>query len=95
MINNTNIALVALILYIACLISIPFQIKKYGRRDIEGPKGKFWARQTGIFVFALAIIVLCFFMSFGAAGNIALCACGVLGCYIATKEFADHPDDAE
>lgn len=93
MINNTTIAAAALILYIACLISIPFQIKKYGRKEIEGSVGKFWARQISIFVFALAIIVLCFFISFGTAGNIALCACGVLGCYIATKEFADHPTE--
>lgn len=93
MINNTTIAITALILYAICLVSIPFQIKKYGKKEIEGLKGKFWGRQIGIFVFALAIIVLCLFISFGTAGNIALCACGVLGCYIATKEFADYPSE--
>lgn len=89
-----DIPLIAAILYVVCLISIPFQIKKYGKKEITDKKA-FWPRQIGIFVSSAAIIVLCFFMYFGIAGHIALCACGVMGCFIATKEFADYPQNEE
>lgn len=102
---NVIISAVAAVLYLAVLISIPFRIKKYGRRTIssggdtsdasenteagrEGNEKMFWLREITIFVMSAVIIALCAFISFGTAGNIVLCGCGVMGSIIAARELS-------
>ena len=95
---NVIISGVAAVLYVAVLISIPFRIKKYGKRQkntyegteagSEGNEKMFWLREIAIFVMSAVIIGLCAFISFGTIGNLVLCACGVLGSVIAAKELS-------
>ena len=95
---NVIISGVTAILYVAVLISIPFRIKKYGKRrenngenteaGSEGNEKMFWLREIAIFVMSAVIIGLCAFISFGTIGNLVLCACGVLGSVIAAKELS-------
>lgn len=40
-----------------------------------------------IYICVVTIPVLCFFIDFGIAGNVAICACSVLGMEIANKGF--------
>ena len=95
---NVIISGVAAVLYVAVLISIPFRIKKYGKRCEKTDEGtetgseesgkRFWLREIAIFVMSAVIIGLCAFISFGTIGNLVLCACGVLGSVIAAKELS-------
>jgi len=95
---NVIISGIAAVLYVAVLISIPFRIKKYGKRrkntdegtesDSEGNGKIFWLREIAIFVMSAVIIGLCAFISFGTIGNIVLCSCGVLGAVIASGELS-------
>ena len=82
---NVYISIGAAVLYVLVLISIPFRIKKYGRREKGDNEKLFWIREIAIFILSAAIIALCAFLDFGIPGTIALCGCGVLGAYSATK----------
>ena len=97
---NVIISAVAGLLYAVVLISIPFRIKKYGKRQkstdegsdsgagAQGNEKMFWLREISIFVMSAVIIALCAFLNFGMVGNIVLCGCGVLGAAIAAKELS-------
>mgnify|MGYP003296476302 CR=1 FL=1 len=92
--TSTVIAIISLILYLGILISIPFRISKYGKREKTDSEKNFWFREIAIFIFSLAICCLCLRMDFGLIGDIVLCGCGVLGAYIASKELV-APSDSE
>lgn len=95
---NVIISAVAGLLYVTVLVSIPFRIKKYGKRQKNTDEGSdsgaqsnekmFWLREITIFVMSAVIIALCAFLNFGTVGNLALCGCGVLGAAIAAKELS-------
>ncbi len=85
---NVYISIGAAVLYVLVLISIPFRIKKYGRREKGDDEKNFWIREIFIFILSAAIIALCAFISFGTVGNVVLCGCGVMGAVIAAKEFS-------
>ena len=87
MLFSNYIVYVALILYAAVLISIPFRIKKSGTEGLKGRGGAFWVRQAAILLAGVAIIVLCFFIHFEPIPTAALCGCGVLGAVVAVQEL--------
>ena len=87
MILSNYIVFAALALYAAVLISIPFRIKKSGREGLKNRGSSFWFREAAIFLAALAIIVLCFFIHFEPLPTAALCGCGILGAVVAVQEL--------
>ncbi len=84
---NVIISGVAAVLYVAVLISIPFRIKKNGRRTKSDDEKMFWLREIAIFVMSVVIIGLCAVLNFGTIGNVVLCGCGVMGSVIAAREL--------
>lgn len=62
-----------------------------GRKPAE--KG-FLLREVMIYLCSAAIIVLCFFMDFGVAGNFVLNGCAVLAAEIANRQWL-NPDEAD
>ena len=82
---NVYISIGAAVLYVLVLVSIPFRIKKYGRREKGDNEKLFWIREIAIFILSAVIIGLCAFLDFGTVGDVVICGCGVLGAYSATK----------
>ena len=101
---NVIISGVAAVLYVAVLISIPFRIKKYGKRCEKTDEGTetgseesgkmFWLREIAIFVMSAVIIVLCAVLNFGTIGNVVLCGCGVMGSVIAARELSGKKESS-
>lgn len=85
--TNNYIAIFALVLYIAVLISIPINISKKGKREVAQNQKSFLIREVLIFIFTLALIVLCFFIEFGLMSDVILNGCAVIGAFIASKEL--------
>ena len=93
--------IVMIILYFCPIISIPFKIKKYGTvlagmgqhliweiiSKMKQKNVRFWIREILIYLFALGIIILCYFIRYDVFPSICLCGCGVGGSYIATQEL--------
>ena len=87
MLFSNYIVFVALALYAAVLISIPFRIKKSGTEGLKDRGRAFWVRQIAIVLAGVAIIVLCLFIHFEPLPTAALCGCGVLGAVVAVQEL--------
>ena len=87
MILSNYIVFVALALYAAVLISIPFRIKKSGTEGLKNQGRAFWVRQAAILIAGVSIIVLCLFIHFEPMPTAALCGCGVLGAVVAVQEL--------
>ena len=87
MIFSNYIVYIALVLYAAVLISIPFRIKKNGSEGCKNRGKGFWVREAAILLAGVAIIVLCFFIHFEPLPTAALCGCGVLGAVVAVQEL--------
>ena len=92
MLFSNYIVFVALALYAAVLISIPFRIKKSGKEGFKNRGRAFWVRQTAILLAGVAIIVLCLFIHFEPLPTAALCGCGVLGAVVAVQELFTKKD---
>lgn len=84
----------ALFVYVYVIVSIPFKIKKYGKSEKTMQKG-FWFRMVMIFIFSLALLLLCKLFKFGQIQNLALEGCAALGAYIASKEIWEQEDSEE
>ena len=91
MATNVYVSLISIVLYAAIMISIPFRIKKYGKKAVTDKKS-FIAREIGIFVFSFILCLLCLKFEFGLISDIALSGCGVLGAYIGSKEILDDEE---
>lgn len=78
--------ILAILIYICTLVAIPFKIKKCGKSDKTNEKG-FWFRTVLIFVFALALLILCKFFHFGEMQNAVLEGCSCFAVFIASKEI--------
>ena len=91
MIYSNYIVYVALILYAAVLISIPFRIKKSGSDGFKNRGSSFWFREAAILLAGVAIIILCLFIHFEPLPTGALCGCGVLGAVVAVQELFPKP----
>lgn len=91
--TSSIISIVSIVIYIGILISIPFRIKKYGKREKSDDEKTFWIREISIFICSFVICALCFRLDFGLAGDIVLCGCGVFGEYIAVKELSAKKEE--
>lgn len=91
--TSSIISVVSIIIYIGILISIPFRIKKYGKREKSDDERSFWIREISVFIFSFVICALCFRLDFGIVGDVVLCGCGLFGEFIAVKELTAQKNE--
>lgn len=85
---------VSVALYFCFLIMIPFGLKKHGTEHLKDRPKSFWVREVLIYITALALIILCYFIRYNLVSNICLNGCGVLGSYLATQELLPGKEDS-
>lgn len=71
------------------------RVKKNGWGDKSEWNKSFFTRVISIYVVALVIIGLSFFITFGNLSDVILNACAVLGIEIANKELLPKPIDKD
>lgn len=93
--QNRIVTLVACVLAVFDLIWFIIRGVKNGfvkKEEIDKP---FIIRSVMIYLCAVAVIVISWFMEFGLAGDLVFCACGVLGMEIENRQLLGVLDEHE
>lgn len=86
---------IAIAAIVVDIIWFVLRVKKDGWGDKSDWNKSFLAKVISIYIVALMIVGLSFFITFGNLSDVVLNACAVLGIEIANKELLPKPIDKD